>query len=70
MTTYAKCRVYREGDMFPFIHVGEEGELACDDSEYECWQPDELDDEEFNLVILFHGSPLRVRGCHFDFIDK
>lgn len=75
MTTYAKCRDYGEGDCFPYIHKCPEylddQELYeyCNETLYECWQPDSLDNEEFNMVIMHKGSPVLVRGIHFDFID-
>ena len=69
MTTYAKCRDYREGESFPYLLDDSTTCLfsPCDESLYLCWQPDKLDDEEFNLVIELNGIPVRARGIHFDF---
>lgn len=74
MNVYAKCRDYREGETFPFVHTNDYLEhevkyFTCTETLYPCWQPDELDDAEFNLVILLHGAPVLVRGIHFDFVE-
>lgn len=68
--TYAKCQEFEEGDTFPYCIEKFEGYYNCTNDLYECWQPNCLDDEEFNLVIIIQGVPVRVRGCHFDFVDK
>jgi hypothetical protein len=41
----------------------------CDETLYECWQPDSIEDDEFNLVIMLDGFPVKARGCHFDFVE-
>lgn len=75
MTTYAISRDYDDGDSFPYVHNNkyEDKDVKyhpCDDTHYECWQPDELDYAEFNVAILLNGSPILVRGIHFDFVEK
>lgn len=74
MTTYAVCmQPYEEGESFPYCDfMDHEGSLKypCSEEMYECWQPDCIENDEFNLVIMLHGFPVKVRGCHFDFIDK
>lgn len=71
MSFYAKCRDYEPGEAFPYLDFMGDADnclsFPCDDTLYECWQPDELDDSEFNLIILLKGYPVRVRGIHFDF---
>lgn len=76
MDTYkdfkAICALYDPGESFPYIDATCKGDecrfCPCDETRYEYWQPDALDDEEFNMVILLNGALVRVRGCHFDFI--
>lgn len=70
MTTYAICRDYHPCKSFPIL-VGEKKirfEL-CTDTKYECWMPDQIENDEFNLVILLDGLPCLVRSCHFDFVE-
>lgn len=76
--TYAICRDYEDSESFPYLDR-EHGlkyiinqkclYYPCTDTKYECWMPDEIEDDEFNLVILLHGQPVKVRGIHFDFIN-
>lgn len=72
MTTYAKLRDYREGDCFPYITgYGEIKYCAGDDfSWFECWLPDAIENEEFNLVILLGDLPVRVQSINFDFEER
>lgn len=67
--TYAKCRDYDEGETFPYATQEKEGYFPCCERLYPCWQPEEIADDEFNLVILLEGHPVKVRGCHFDFFE-
>jgi hypothetical protein len=70
MTTFAMCRDYYEGETFPHSPVGEDCSYhPCSDKLYECWQPDCIEDDEFNLVIMLDNKPVLARGIHFDFID-
>lgn len=39
------------------------------DKLYPCDQPDELDDEEFNLVVNVNGDKLLMRSIDFDFCE-
>lgn len=67
----AKCMDYREGDAFPYYDFMNDRDplfYPCTEALYECWQPDCIEDSEFNLVIMLHNFPVRVRGCHFDFV--
>lgn len=77
MNDYAVCMPYYEGETFPYLGLipyldckNEDSPFhyPCTKTRYEYWQPEGLNDEEFNLVILLHGFPVRVRGCHFDFV--
>jgi hypothetical protein len=73
MNTYAKCRDYNEGESFPYLELKDAENVhywPCDETEYLCFQPDYLDDEEFNIIIIFRHRPVFARGIHFDFIDK
>jgi hypothetical protein len=74
MTTYAKCRDYEEAESFPYV-LGEERAdktdyYPCNETLYECWMPDQIEDDEFNIVILLQGFPVRARDIHFDFEEK
>lgn len=75
MTTYAKCARYDEGDSFAYVHkTAEYSEdqydyYECDETLYECWQPDALDNDEFNVVIILECVPVLVQGINFDFIE-
>lgn len=71
--TYAKCRDYNKGESFPYVEVNDPiadnyKEYPCDETLYECWQPDHLDDAEFNLIILLEDRPVVARSWHFDFL--
>lgn len=44
--------------------------LRCKEAKYTCYQPDEIEDEEFNMIILLEDRPIRVRGIHFDFVEE
>jgi hypothetical protein len=73
--TKAFARDYEEGESFPYLDFMCEDTdkclwYPCTETKYECWQPDEIEDAEFNLIILLHGFPVRVRGIHFDFIEE
>ena len=68
-TTHAICARYLEGECFPYQTPGFEQYHKCDDTLYECWQPDCIEDDEFNLIILIEGMPVKARGIHFDFIE-
>ena len=75
MTAYAKCRDYERGESFPyknFMYLDDDMCLfhLCDETLYECWMPHEIEDDEFNLVILLQGFPVKARGIHFDFEEK
>jgi hypothetical protein len=68
---YAKCRDYEEGDSFPYYDNRTDREslyCPCDNTLYECWQPDCIEDDDFNLVIMMAGYPVLARECHFDFV--
>lgn len=72
MIIYAICRDYEPGDKFPYVlsNSYQEGEVQyhpCDDTRYPCLQPDELDNSEFNLIIVLNGRPVLARSWHFDF---
>lgn len=73
-TIYAKPWDYEEGESFPYLDFMGNSEnclyYPCSETFYECWQPDEIENDEFNLVILLHGFPVRARGIHFDFMGK
>lgn len=71
--TYAQCRDYEEGESFPYYDFMNDRSFLfypCSQELYECWQPDCIEDEEFNLVIMLHNFPVRARGIHFDFVEK
>ena len=36
-------------------------------AECECWQPDELDEQEFNLVLLYEGDLVKALSIDFDY---
>lgn len=73
-TTYAQSFAYGDDEKFPYLKTWEDSEdcqfFPCSSALYECWQPDLIENDEFNLIILLHGSPVRVIGSHFDFIEK
>lgn len=67
----AKCARYDKGDLFPYHFFGKDLDVfycPCSEDVYQCWQPDEIENSEFNLIILLHNLPVRVRGIHFDFV--
>jgi hypothetical protein len=74
---YAVCRDYKEGDTFPYVEVNDPALYTnferrvhyrlCDDTKYQCWQPDHLDGAEFNLILLFPDRPVVARGLHFEY---
>ena len=77
--TYAICRDHREGESFPYLDTasgisywarGECLHYPCDETKYECWMPESIEYNEFNIVILLHGQPVLVRSIHFDFESK
>lgn len=69
-TTYAFPIDYEEGETFPYLDSSDQCKYhECSNTFYECWQPDELDDAEFNVIILLNSCPVRVRGMHFDFTE-
>jgi hypothetical protein len=75
--TFAKCKDYEPGETFPVLIETEEGgaeniqvDMDCDNRVYECWQPNCIEDSEYNLVIIVDGMPRLARGCHFDFIEE
>jgi hypothetical protein len=78
MTTYVICRDYRDGESFPYLTANPSAEEreqgcmyhACDETRYECWTPDEIEDDEFNMVILLGRLPVLVRSMHFDFEEE
>ena len=65
---YVKCMDYDNEDRFPYCVDGIIRYKICNQTLYECWQPDCIEDDEFNLVILLDGVPVLVRSCHFDFV--
>lgn len=71
-----KCLPYREGERFPYIIPGigretVEGWIDCDETVYEAWaHPDNIEDDEFNMVIMVGKCPVVVRSSHFDFVDE
>jgi hypothetical protein len=71
MTIYAKCRDYSKYDSFAYMTVSSLNYACfeCDETLYPCWQPDELDDSNFNTVILLNGYPVLVQSIDFDFVD-
>ncbi|HBY68212.1 MAG TPA: hypothetical protein DEG69_10915 [Flavobacteriaceae bacterium] len=44
--------------------------IKLHDEQYPCWQPDELDDSEFNLIILVGDELYRVTSTDFDFTNN
>jgi hypothetical protein len=73
MTTYAKCKDYNEGEAFPYIELDNNEHVhfrSCDNTMYHCYQPDQLDDEEFNLILLLDQRLVRARSSHFDFTNN
>lgn len=44
--------------------------LKLNKEQFPCWQPDELDHLEFNLVILVGYELYRVSSIDFDFINN
>ena len=70
MTHYAKPFIYLPGDYFPFLVDKHIRFQECDETLYECWKPECIEDEEFNLVIVLHGNVVRARSIHFDFINQ
>lgn len=70
-TVKARCREYEEGESFPFLELNDFENVhyqRCDETQYLCFQPDYLDNEEFNLIIILNGRTVIARSCHFDFI--
>jgi hypothetical protein len=65
MKTYAVLR-----DTRYLVNTFGASAIQLDNSPLPCWQPDELDHSEYNLVIL-HGEELyRVPSIDFEFIDR
>lgn len=67
---YARCLPYSKGDTFPAIMHGEVTHFPCSEKLYEYWLPDQIEDDEFNMVILYDGNPIIARSCHFDFCTQ
>ena len=71
MKQYVKCRDYDEGETFPFVRLdGTEGMYPCNETLYEHWLPEAIENDEFNMLILLNGEMVKVRSCHFDFIKE
>ena len=66
---YIRCRDYDDDESFPFMNGEELGFEDCNETLYEYWQPDAIEDDEFNTFILLNGEPVKVRSCHFDFVE-
>lgn len=69
-TTYAKCRPFKLGERFCAIIAETEITFFCTGDLYECWQPDAIENEEYNLVILIGARPVRARTIDFDFEER
>ncbi len=67
---YIKCRDYEPGESFPYREMNQDFYFPCDETLYEYWQPDNIEDDEFNTVIMLKGMPVLVRSYHFEFITK
>ena len=60
--------IIRDPNLYVSTHNA--SKIKLDKSPLSCWEPDELDDSEYNLVIL-HGDALyRVPSIDFDFINE
>jgi hypothetical protein len=68
MKKYVKCLDYEKNDCFPYLNSGEFCQYyECDETLYDYWQPESIENDEFNTIILINGSPVKVRGIHFEF---
>ena len=56
--------IARNSDLWVNTH---KNKLKLPKKQYPCWQPDELDNSEFNLVILVDHKLHRVSSIDFDF---
>lgn len=72
--TYAKPWNYEEGESFPYLPFNCDSENClyhpCDETLYEFWQPDSIENDEFCLIILLNGFPVKVISIDFDFVTK
>lgn len=70
MNKYLKCRDYYAGESFPYMQGFSDvtGYHPCDETLYEYWLPDCIEDDQFNAIIMLNGDPVKVRTCHFDFV--
>lgn len=66
----AKLRDYRRGDLIPALLDGEEIMIPASPQSYESWQPDGLDGEQYNLVLLIGYEFYRVQSFDFDFVRE
>lgn len=65
---YVKCLPYEEGETFPMLVNGFCVPFPCSETVYEAWQPEEIENDEFNTFILIEGIAVKVRSSHFDFV--
>lgn len=71
MVTLAKIRAYEEGDRLPAFVDGKETHVELDPNRYfECWQPDSLLDDGYNLVIAVDQKVIRFMSIDFDFFGE
>lgn len=66
----AKIRDYKRGELIPAFINDEETMIPATPQSYECWQPDGLDSEQYNLVLLIGYEFYRVQSFDFDFVGE
>lgn len=62
-----KARVREDLDIDTRVPIDNGEYIPNDGTWYEAWQPDELDNDEFNLVLLYNGQLVRALTIDFDF---
>ncbi len=73
MKIYAQCKNHKIGYSFPFydfITNRKFSEYPSSPELYECWQPECIHSDEFNLVIMLHNIPVRVRSSDFNLLAQ
>lgn len=70
--TYTITKAFLRRDLLergeiPYLMHLNRHAIKWEEARFTCWQPDELDDQEFNLVMVDECSKRVFIGCSIDF---
>jgi hypothetical protein len=69
----AKCRENETNDLFPAKTMRRGDKtwwLVCDSIERECWQPESIANDDYDLIIMWNGRAIFVSSQNFQFINN